>query len=189
MNREYDENRITVFNEQQPFIVRTTSLWSHFRRGKLEKRARTGRKEQRCRWKFQGEKMPTAIGRLEAAWRRPSIKRRPSGSMSRASNEGVEIRCARWNSKLSAVKNFTFYAPPRPIDSKTLIPPEFEFPRPINAFHLGQLLVGSSSTTPLPFLLHLLLALKFSMAPPPSRRNTRGLAKCRFPPGPLIRNY
>lgn len=57
--------------------------------------------------------MPTAIGRLEAAWRRPSIKRRPSGSMSRASNEGVEIRCARWNSKLSAVKNFTFYAPHR----------------------------------------------------------------------------
>lgn len=113
MNREYDKNRITVFNEQQPFIVRTTSLWSHFRRGKLEKRARTGRKEQRCRWKFQGEKMPTAIGRLEAAWRRPSIKRRPSGSMSRASNEGVEIRCARWNSKLSAVKNFTFYAPHR----------------------------------------------------------------------------
>lgn len=31
--------------------------------------------------------------------------------------------------------------------------------------------------------LRLLLALKFSMASPPSRRNTRELAKCRFPPG------
>lgn len=37
----------------------------------------------------------------------------------------VEIRCAReWNSKSSAVKNFTFYSL---IDSKTLIPSRSKF--------------------------------------------------------------
>lgn len=51
-----------------------------------------------------------------------------------------ENRSARWNSKLSASKLY-FYAPPSPIDSKTLTRSNFRVPSTI---HLGQLLVRSS---------------------------------------------
>lgn len=76
--------------------------------------------------------MPTAIGRLEAACRRrPSIKRRPSGSTSRKRRgEGGEKFVARdGTANCRRQKLYFFHA--SPIDSKTLIPPPlpFEFPR------------------------------------------------------------
>lgn len=66
------------------------------------------------------------------------VVRRDGSNESGPPSEGN--RSARWNSKLSASKLY-FYAPPSPIDSKTLTRSNFRVPSTI---HLGQLLVRSS---------------------------------------------